>query len=59
MAGSPPSNIEGAFWLVLWTVLTVPFIGPWSFALPVGLFVWALIKCDRIDRERIKNHPPE
>lgn len=49
------SNLVGFFWLVLWTVLTVPFIGPWSFVFPVGLFLHALWKCEQIDREKLRN----
>lgn len=49
------SNLGGLFWIVLWMLLTTPFIGLWSFALPISLFVHALWKCNEIDRERLRN----
>lgn len=55
----PPSNLAGCLWLALWTVLTVPFIGRWSFALPVGLFLWAAWKMNLQEREEMRQAAEE
>lgn len=55
---NPPSRFSNAallFWVLLWLLLTVPFIGKWSFALPIGLFVWGLWKCNQIDRAKLRD----
>lgn len=54
---NPPGRFSNAalfLWMVLWLVITVPFIGKWAFALPFGLFVWGLWKANKIDRDALQ-----